>query len=475
MIRPGVTIAAGLMAAGGVCMPLGAQSLDIETGLDILQDPATKIEGLHRFYAGVDLGRELTFGQAIYSGAVGDAGGAFFWGFEGVKRFGLTPDLALGVSGFFGGGGGAAQVIGDGTMFRFGAFAEHAIARDWALQAGVSRVMISDADIDDWAATFGLAYRPSDARREGGSGGLRLRSVSMGASRYSFPDGTTRAGGAQPDLSLVGAEASFFAGPKMEFFLGADGAASGGDGYMQVFGGARRRFDLGAVSLFGQASAGFGGGGEVDTGSGPLARAALGISVPLGDMFDAELSYGVYKAVDSGLEGSGVQARLTRVFHRTPDAVSDPNPQNWQLSMGLSGQVPNGSYMKSGSNDGIDPIMQESAIDLFITDSAYVTGNAQTTVGGGVAGFAIGLIGLGYEFDLSETWRVSVEGHVGAAGGGGVDVGKGLMGGLRAELDYVLSPRNSLSLGVGTLQAVDGGGLNVPVIQIGFKHRFTTY
>ena len=83
--------------------------------------------------------------------------------------------------------------------------------------------------------------------------------------------------------------------------------------------------------------------------------------------------------------------------------------------------------------------MQESSIDYFISTKTYFTGNAQTTISGGVAGYAVGLLGLGHEIDLGEVWRLSPEAHIGAAGGGGVNVGKGLLGGARVEADYVLN------------------------------------
>ena len=130
--------------------------------------------------------------------------------------------------------------------------------------------------------------------------------------------------------------------------------------------------------------------------------------------------------------------------------------------------------MKSGSNVGIEPVMQETSIDYFVSDKTYLTGNAQTTVSGGVAGYAVGILGLGHEFDLSDFWRFSVEAHVGAAGGDGVNVGKGLLGGARFEADYILNSDNSISLGLGFLKSVDGG-LNVPIVQLGYKHRFKTH
>ena len=117
--------------------------------------------------------------------------------------------------------------------------------------------------------------------------------------------------------------------------------------------------------------------------------------------------------------------------------------------------------------------MQESSIDYFLTDSVYLTGNAQTTVSGGVAGYAGGLLGLGREFSVGDQWRFSLEAHVGAAGGGGVNVGRGLLGGARVEVDYILDPKNAVSVGLGVLQSFNGG-MQAPVLQLGYKHRFTT-
>ncbi len=39
--------------------------------------------------------------------------------------------------------------------------------------------------------------------------------------------------------------------------------------------------------------------------------------------------------------------------------------------------------------------------------------------------------------------------------------------------DYILNSENSISLGLGFLKSVDGG-LNVPIVQLGYKHRFKT-
>ena len=450
-----------------------ALSQEIESDFDSLSSPKTTIKGLHRLFIGIPVGENLSFGQAVYSGASGDGGGAFFWGLEATKRFPIAPKVNFALSGFLGGGGGAAQVVGDGTMWRVGAVGEYALTPNWALRAGISRMAISGAPINDWATSFGLRYQISSATDRKSNDDIKLTAAKFRTSRFQFPNTLSRSGKSQNPLQLMGAEASFSIRSGYDAFLGADGAVSGGDGYMQILGGLRRHFSLGPISVFGQTSIGFGGGGDVNTGGGLIAGAAVGTSFPIGETFSLDLTYGILQAIDSNISGHGAQIGLSRNFARHPSQKDHRKQQKWQVGIGLSMQSPNSTYMKSRSNVGIEPVMQESSIDFFVGEKTYLTGNAQTTISGGVAGYAVGLVGLGHEFNINDFWRFSIEAHVGAAGGGGVDVGKGLMGGARIEADYILNSENSISLGLGFLTSFDGG-LNVPIVQLGYKHRFKT-
>jgi hypothetical protein len=451
--------------------PAGA--LEIESDVEYLASPKTTIKALHRLFVGVPVGGNFSFGQSIYSGAHGDGGGAFFWGFEGVKRFSTSQKTNLALSAFFGGGGGASQVVGDGTMYRFGATGEYNLTSNWSARAGVSYLSISGAPIDDWATSVGLRYHLTPKSKISNSGKLNLARASFRTSRLQFPSSLARSGTSQKPLTLVGAEASFSILNDYETFLGADGAVSGGDGYMQVMGGLRKLWPVGPVSLLAQSSIGFGGVGDVDTGGGLIAGASAGIAIPVGTDFNVELTYGTLNALSTNVSGTGAQLSLSRVFGREGERTTQTEQQQWQVGLGLSTQEPNPSYMKSGSNAGIQPVMQESSIDYFLSDNVYLTGNAQTTVSGGVAGYAVGLLGVGREFAVGDQWRLSLEAHVGAAGGGGVDVGNGLLGGARVELDYMLTPTNAVSVGFGVLKSFDGG-MNAPVVHLGYKHRFTT-
>ena len=469
-------IIVSLTLAFSISSAISAESLpplEIETGFDVLHSPNTTIEGLHRFYVGLPTSHNFRFGQAIYSSAYGDGGGAFFWGFEVTHRTLITSRLSASLSGFIGGGGGASQVNGDGTMGRLSILGDYELTPGWGLQAGMARIKVNGSAINDWATTLGVRFTPFKLSSTNRSADWGLRSASLRFSRYTFPNTLTRSAKRQNDLSLMGAEARFFASEAYEVFIGADGAASGSDGYMQVQGGIRGRWPVGPVSFFGESSLGFGGGGDVDTGGGFLVGAAIGAAFELTPYFDLEIAYRGQKAIDTQLSGHGININLSRVFNRYDDHGKSNKSQRWQIGLGLSSQVPNDNYMKAGNNKGIHPLMQETSIDLFLTENVYLTGNAQTTVNGGVAGFAIGLLGLGYEFELNDSWQLALEGHIGAAGGGGVDVGSGFIGGLRAEIDYLLSSKNAVSFGFGILKS-NVGGMRIPIFQIGLKHKFST-
>ncbi|OCX67110.1 hypothetical protein BFP70_02810 [Thioclava sp. SK-1] len=443
-------------------------AFELATGLDILNQPESKIEALHRFYVGKELGAGWHLGQSIYSSAAGDAGGAFFWGFEAMKDVSLGRNVTLRFSGFIGGGGGAAEVEGDGLMWRTNvAFAFPVTAKN-ELELGLSWVSIDGVDVDDPALSVGL-HRALAAEGQAPV----LRSVALRATGGAASDSSrNRSGGAQADLGLVGAELAFAHSPQMDVIFAADGAADGAEGYMQILSGARYYWGLGAVNLYGEAALGLGGGGDVDTGSGWFGQAGVGLAVPLSSGLDVQFSLG-QQIADGAFDGTYGQIRLARVFARDTRA---PQAQRWQFSAGLSLQVENDGLRKASSFGSGNIVMQESSLDMFLTDQLYLTGNAQTTMSGDVSGYAIGMLGVGYELPLTSDWTVSLEGHVGAAGGGAVETNGGPIGSLRAEIDYRVTDRAKLSLGIGKLQALKGdGGMAPTFAQLGLKIPFMTH
>lgn len=449
-----------------------AQGFEVETGIDVFADPATRIEGLHRLYIGRRVTPHFSFGQSIYSSALGDAGGAFFWGFEGVAHLPLTQRLSLGFSGFVGGGGGAAQVVGDGTMVRAGLSLDYRVSRAWDLQLTSSWIRIAGAPIDDPAFGLGLRYR------FGGSDAMpasvpEFDDIAVVATHLVPASGTrARSGGAQGSVSLVGARAQFDLNDRTQLSFSAAGAARGAQGYMQIMAGARRTFAMNRLSFFVEGGAGFGGGGNVDTGSGLLLAASVGVSAQVSHRFDVELSFGGLGAVDGDFRAGAVSLALVRSFDR---ARTGGEGERWAFSTGLSAQSADASFYLNPVGRADTVVMQETSLDYFIGRRTYLTGNAQTTVAGGVSGYALGLVGLGYEMPLGDRWSLSLEGLLGAAGGGGVNTAGGIVAGLRAEVDYRVGDAWRLSMGLGQLASVRSGGMSPATLTLGVKIPFATH
>ncbi|MEX1663016.1 hypothetical protein AB4874_15380 [Thioclava sp. 15-R06ZXC-3] len=470
-----------LLAFVASLLPVGANAFEIGVGYEGLNNPRTPIEGLARVYFGRDLGRGISFGQSIYAGAKGDGGGAFFWGVEGIKRFALSERISLNTALFLGGGGGAAVVVGDGFMTRAGIGFGYALSERVDAELGASYIKIAGADIENTALTAGLTWHigaGEDQRALTGSPlSMPLRSVSIRGSYADMGGSRDRTGAPQTNLKLAGAEASFLLGGRNELVLSGDGAASGGEGYMQIFGGLRHRIALGQrASVYGQAALGFGGGGQVDTGGGVLLDAGLGVSVALLPWADFDLSVGKTLAPDGDMNATVARIGLTRVFRRSVEAGPvSAQPQHWAYTLGISMQDPNTAFRKAGATATGKPVMQESSIDLFLNDKLYVTGNAQTALGGDVAGYAIGMLGLGWRQPIADRWAISLEGRVGAAGGGGVDVAGGVIGSVAVEADYALNDTMSLSVGLGKIKALKGGGMAPTTLTAGLKFPFTTH
>jgi len=414
----------------------------------------------------------LTFGQTIYSAATGQGGGAVFWGYELAWSRPLSDRVSLTLDGFFGGGGGANVTYGDGRMARVGVGLSTFISPSVTLDATLSQVEITGTSISGPLWSLGITYHPEKDTR-GNQEEPRLRTVSSRASRIYPTDHLNRQGLTQPNISLIGAEASFLSfAPDREVYFAADGAVGGAQGYMQVFGGLRQRIQSGAVQAYGDLALGFGGGGQVATGGGVLLSASAGVSVPAAPLFDIEFSVGRIVAPDGDFGGTHGMVRLTRAFQKTREQST--RPQKWRLSSGFTLQRPNDSFRQAGNPYTAWPVMQESSIDMLLGENVYITGNGQTVVDGDAGGYALGLLGMGYQFPLHEDWMLSFEGHIGAAGGGGVETRGGIVGSLRAELDYRLTDRWGLSLGVGQIRTLKGGGMAPPFVHIGVKTPFRT-
>jgi hypothetical protein len=224
-------------------------------------------------------------------------------------------------------------------------------------------------------------------------------------------------------------------------------------------------------------AAGGAGGGQVDTGGGLVAKANVG------------LDYDLTSSLKLGLEGGRIESVGSfsanyyglSLGYRLGEIGTGTRGQDWQDGAGtrlskwrLAGAqyTTFGAARKNGSSQDLSLIGFK--VEKFLTESVYLTGQAQGAYTGDAGGYAVGLIGAGWEIPLLEDGRLSlnVELAAGAAGGGGVDVGGGAILQPQLGLTWHLNDQFAVCLEAGRVKALDGE-LDSNVAGVGLMIEFS--
>lgn len=481
----------GLLALALTSVGASAQGeeLDLRTGVDWLVRKQSTVSAFHYVTFSKDLGDGFYVGQSIYSAGWGDAGGLFIGGFDAYKRFQISPSTSVDVGAFVGGGGGAIVVLGDGLMTKPQITLNQEFAAGFMASLGVGWTTVTGSAINTPSVSFALS-KSGDFAIAGGHTGARpasglIISAAKGVGRYYVPFNASRRNnpGLMQPMYLVGAEFTFrdASNERLEGYFSGVGAAYGdGAGYAEWRAGPRVFTPWvldGRVRGFADVGIGFAGGGDVDTGGGLMASVSAG--------FDARLFGGLHvEAGAMGLTAVTGDYNAVGAFLRGSLRFDDPKgnrfgvdkgpARHWQLSTGLSYQFSHPGFRPPGHPfTGNDPVLMETGLDLFFGDHFYVTGMGYTVLDGMAGGFAMGTMGAGLTFPLTD--RIAVAGEVfgGAAAGGGINTSGGLIWGGKAELDYRLSDNLALTGGVGKWWSL--GGAQPITLHGGIKIPFTSF
>ncbi|MEJ1999014.1 MAG: hypothetical protein P8X76_12940 [Maritimibacter sp.] len=466
-----------------------AADFDLRSGIDIFTRSQTRMTGLHSLTFSVDIGDGFYFGESAYSAALGDAGGLFIGGFEAFKRIPLGDSSSIDIGGFVGGGGGASLISGDGLMTKAYATFNQQFAGGFVAHIGTGWTKITGSAIDSPIFTFGLSHSfdlaadvgHTDARPPSGLTAASAKAVGL----YYMPiSSSRRSGGGEMDpMGLVGGEFTYrdLSNPHWEYVFTAVAAGiNDGSGYAEWTAGARYLTDSflgGHLRGFVDAGVGFAGGGEVDTGSGLVGKVSAGLDAKVWGGMHLEAGAMGIAAYDGDFRAVGAFLRGAYRFDepvRSGGSDTGGHAQHWRVATGLTYEFSHPGFRPPGHwATGSDLILIETFADLMLGKHFYVTGGGATVAGGNAGGFAIGMVGLGYQMDLGPNWALSGELIGGAAAGGGINTSPGVIGGGRVELDYKLTDNLSLSAGVG--KWVSKGGAAPITLHAGIKIPFTSY
>lgn len=457
--------------------------------LDISPSETMGLAGAHYL---VNVYPDWYAGASGFGALAGERGGFFTGGFTVGTGKRIASKWLLDAGLFIGGGGGGAAPQGGGLMLR----PHLGISRNidgMMLGAGVSRVKFPNGGIDSTQLnlTLGIPFntyygRASDAGKtvsSNGLFGLRLREAEWLATAGKYQPASsakTTSGAAMVNsLERVGFEYRKHLDAHRYFFVETAGAMGGqSDGFAELLAGAGYRIPLLSprLHLTTSLAAGGAGGGSVDTGGGLVAKARVGVD------------YALTPALKLGLEGGLIESAGSfnarfyglSLGYRAGEIGDGHGRQLWQgenvrlAKWRLAGvQHTNlAAARKTGNDQALSLVGLK--IEKFLSDSVYLTGQAYGAYTGNAGGYAVGLIGTGWETPLHKEGRLrfNAELTAGASGGGGVHVGGGVIVQPQVGLTWRLNPQFALRLDAGKVIAPDGK-LNSNLVGLGLMYEFS--
>ena len=142
-------------------------------------------------------------------------------------------------------------------------------------------------------------------------------------------------------------------------------------------------------------------------------------------------------------------------------------------------RLTNQTYFKADPNWRNRSINQEVSnlgvqVDYFVSPHLFMTGQGLAAYAGDAGAYMTGQVGLGTQWDLTQHWFIEGEALVGAAGGGGLAVGGGLVAQANASLGYRLSNALSIIATAGYIEA-PRGDFKANVAGVSLAYQFTGF
>ncbi|MBO1927343.1 hypothetical protein J3998_07100 [Thiomicrorhabdus sp. 6S2-11] len=440
----------------------------------------------------------LSVGPAAYGALTGERGGFITLGAAVDSELSLTDKLSFNMGYFVGAGGGRGgyTLSGGGLMLRAHAGANYHLDGWGKLGVGISNVNFPNGHIDSTQPYLTYSYPFTTLHSSGWRGDsfsgytgksakASIQEFSVVMRRYKIPSGVTTDSGLpqHPTVDLIGAEWSNYLNDNYFVKVESEGAMGGrSQGYMQIFLGGGYRYSLTpGTALKLSASAGVAGGGAMDTGGGLLLDSQISLQQRLGGQLFAEVGAGYVQAPQASFEATSLVAKLGYQF-------GTPRVSGSKVPMGsLTGyhnnhfrfRLAHQQYMKADpawrahhADLNIDNLGVQ--IDYFPYDNLYLSGQGIAAYDGEAGAYMAGLVGAGLHAELIGSLYAEAEVLVGAAGGGGVDVGGGFVWQTNANLGYELNDHLSLTVGAGRMEAPNGN-FKANVMALGLSYKFDLF
>jgi len=456
--------------------------------------------------AGIGIRRQVGeygfLGVDLYGAVRGDRGGFITLGGTGGFRWPLSQRLALETSLHLGAGGGRGgrTLSGGGLLLRESAGLRYEFPGLGTVQAGISHVDFPDGGVIHSTQAYAGFSLPFTALLQAGgpatawqmpaafnAGGYRAQPQAFSALvREVFVDGGSRMddGRVQQDFTVIGAEWRTAFGEHVFTRIEASAAMRGGvAGYMQVLGGLGLQYPVNqSVTVHSALSGGFGGGGGVDTAGGLLAAADVGLQWEVAPAWQMDVAAGYFAAPEGSLRAKTLTLRVAHAFGGLPSSSSGASVSSLAgvefEPRALRVRFAEQHYFKGNADWRSLPQVEVGNLgfqfDYFLSPEWYLTGQGLGAYTGKAGAYMTGQLGVGIHRVLGPNTFVEVEALAGAAGGGGLSTGGGLVYQLNANLGWQVNEHTAVLLGAGELKAANGN-LRAHVAGLSVAYRFNAF
>lgn len=431
-------------------------------------------------------------GLGFYGAVSGIRGGFFTLGINAGVQQKITDNLFIDTSFHFGGGGGASAPDGGGAFI----LPHLNLGYDFKYfkaTAGYSYINFFDkgtinSSQFNVAVQIPLLFKTTGFKQRENFftvDNLKNSSWNANSNRISLLMHlnnlyVTKGSYESKTIRLAGFELNSYLNNNFFFFLKADGAYHGiRAGYMDILlgGGYHLSMNKNRTNILAKFGVGAGGGGGVDTKGGFLIYPDISIEQKLFDNIYVSINKGYLLTPDSHFSSSSFGFGLKYYVDR-----DGTNSTGKTFSIGkfkgIETIVKQDLYLDAArdNNGGFNQNMHQISlqINFFLNKYIYASGQTSFANFGDAGAYAEGIVGLGIQTNtfFSNTTSLFAQVLGGAAGGGGISTGQGLIVKPSIGANYKLSDKLNLRGGLGYVKA-RGGNLSSTYLNFGISYNFS--
>jgi len=395
-------------------------------------------------------------GIGIYSAVTGKRGGFFTGGIENGYKFNFNTFMwDNGI--FLGAGGGGSAPQGSGLMIKLHSGILYK-TKLFNYGININKIIFPDGNINSTQIGYQIDYKFKDI--------YFFHNIKIYEGQYDvinflfepfiinyFPiNSNNTLGKKQSSFSVIGARLKKEHDDYNTFFEAAGAFRGNSDGFAEYLFGIEKKYYINYLFALG-----FAGGGKVDTKGGGVYR--IGFSSNF-KYINSEIGY--FSSIERGFKSFYAGINLEKRFNFLTYGnkyIKNIKYQKFAIVLYNESYLVSNTIRKDNNSKRLDNLNVD--IDYYLNDNLYTLITAGAAYNGNSGGYAVGMIGIGYEKNNFFT-KLSI----GAAGGGNVDVGEGMISKYEIGSYY-----KNIFISIGKIKAIKGR-LDTYFIDFGYKFKF---